>query len=618
MTKINYRPEVDGLRALAVIPVILFHAGFELFSGGYVGVDVFFVISGYLITSIIVREIDGKNFSLSGFYERRARRILPALGVVLVASIFISWFWMTPADFRDFGRSIFSISIFSSNIYFAFTWDYFASWKIPPLMLHTWSLSVEEQFYVLYPLLLIGLSRIGLRNNFIILSFILICSLSFAIFGSSQFSQVNFFILPSRVWELLSGALLVFISSRYLQLISENLQSGLAGMGLILISMSVVIYDDTLKFPSAVTVVPVLGAVLVILFANSQNIVGKLLSSRYLVGIGLISYSAYLWHFPIFVMAEYRYGFYGLEVKHYLFLTLVIFLLSFLTYRYVEQPARKTRATKNQIFLISFLFLFFLSIFGFGVHKDVFLSRASSLDLGLDHLLEKASLPNGARFEECGGSVGGKQCILNISHKGTGRKVLLLGDSFMEDLIEPIIESGQFEDDHVIGSISYACPFFEHISRPNETNCKSALAFVNDIDTDAFSDIIFSINFTGHLQNLDPEESNKAIVDWTNLFKSLLLRGVKVHVLVPRPIFKNIDPARASLFSEIDSLERIQEPEELVRAFNQWPQLGVKIVGKPGQPLPMDSSLMYRDTGHFSPQGAEGWIKSLGILIEVY
>jgi peptidoglycan/LPS O-acetylase OafA/YrhL len=617
MTRIDYRPEVDGLRALAVIPVILFHAGFELFSGGYVGVDVFFVISGYLITSIILKEMDVEKFSLSGFYERRARRILPALSVVLVSSIFIGWFWMTPADYRDFGRSIFSISVFSSNIYFALTWDYFASWKIPPLMLHTWSLSVEEQFYVLYPLLLIGLSRLGLRHSFIILSFIFVCSLSFAIFGSSQFGQVNFFILPSRVWELLSGALLVFISSRCLELFSEKIQSGLAAMGLILISMSVVFYDDTLKFPSAVTLVPVLGTVLVILFANAQNIVGRLLSSRYLVWIGLISYSAYLWHFPIFVMAEYRFGIYGLEVKHYLFLIIFVFLLAFATYRYIEQPARKIRATKNQIFMISLLVLLSLSIFGYGAHKGNFLSRASSLNLGLDHLLEKASLPNDVKFADCGGSVGGMQCILNTPSEASGRKILLLGDSFMEDLIEPIMDSGQFKNDLVSASISYACPFFELNSGSIKPNCKSVLGFVNEIDKDAVSDIIFSINFIGYLENFNPEISNKAIDGWTNLFESLLIKGVKVHTLVPRPIFKNIDPARALLFSETDILERVQEPKELDHALSQWSQLGVKIIGKQGQQLPMSPSQMYRDKGHFTPQGAEAWIKSFGTIIEV-
>jgi peptidoglycan/LPS O-acetylase OafA/YrhL len=165
----KYRAEIDGLRALAVLPVILFHAGFEKFSGGYVGVDVFFVISGYLITTIIISEMAEDNFSILNFYERRARRILPALFFVMLACFPFAWFWLAPDDLKDFGESLFAVSIFSSNILFWLESGYFdTAAELKPL-LHTWSLAVEEQFYILFPIFLILTWRFGVKEILILL-----------------------------------------------------------------------------------------------------------------------------------------------------------------------------------------------------------------------------------------------------------------------------------------------------------------------------------------------------------------------------------------------------------------------------------------------------------------
>ena len=158
---VAYRPEIDGLRALAVLPVILFHAGFELFSGGYVGVDVFFVISGYLITSILLREMEQAKFSIIRFYERRARRILPALFFVVACCLPFAWFWLLPEDLARFGQSLIAVATFSSNIYFWQTANYFAPAAEEQPLLHTWSLAVEEQYYVLFPVFLMLFWRFG-------------------------------------------------------------------------------------------------------------------------------------------------------------------------------------------------------------------------------------------------------------------------------------------------------------------------------------------------------------------------------------------------------------------------------------------------------------------------
>jgi peptidoglycan/LPS O-acetylase OafA/YrhL len=202
----NYRAEIDGLRALAVVPVILLHAGFVLFSGGYIGVDIFFVISGYLITTIIISEMNEGRFGLARFYERRARRILPALLLVTLVCIPISFYLFLPRDITDFSQSLIAVVTFSSNILFWRESDYFgAEAEFKPL-LHTWSLSVEEQYYVLFPLFLILTWRLGIKKITIILALVLKSSLGIAQWAVYRNPATAFYLLPTRGWEILVGA----------------------------------------------------------------------------------------------------------------------------------------------------------------------------------------------------------------------------------------------------------------------------------------------------------------------------------------------------------------------------------------------------------------------------
>ena len=204
----GYRPEIDGLRAIALIPVVLFHAGFEWFSGGYVGVDVFFVISGYLITSIILQEKEVGNFSFTYFYERRARRILPALFFIMLLCIPFAWILLLPHELIDFGKSLMATSLFSSNILFWLESDYFAADAELIPLIHTWSLAIEEQFYLFFPLIMIFFWVIGKRHLFWILSIIAIVSFTLTEWGWRHFPEANFYLIPSRAWELMIGALI--------------------------------------------------------------------------------------------------------------------------------------------------------------------------------------------------------------------------------------------------------------------------------------------------------------------------------------------------------------------------------------------------------------------------
>lgn len=332
----QYRPEIDGLRAVAVIPVILFHAGFEVFSGGFVGVDVFFVISGYLITTIILADMQVGKFSLANFYERRARRILPALLFITAACIPFAWLLLLPSDMEKFAQSLVAVATFSSNILFWLQSGYFDTAAEFKPLLHTWSLAVEEQYYVLFPLFLMLTWRLGKRWIIAILAIIAVLSLGIAEWGSNYTPSAAFYLLPARGWELLVGSFVAFF------LLNKKGIEGnqwLSLLGLLMILYAVFVFDEQTPFPSFYTLIPVIGVALIILFAAPKTWVHRLLSNRGIVMIGLISYSAYLWHQPLFVFA--RYASPG-EPSALVFaaLSLLTFVLAYLTWRMVEQPFR--------------------------------------------------------------------------------------------------------------------------------------------------------------------------------------------------------------------------------------------------------------------------------------
>lgn len=298
----KYRSEIDGLRALAVLPVIFFHAGFEIFSGGFIGVDIFFVISGYLITWIILDELAEGKFSIARFYERRARRILPALLCVMLVCVPFAWFWMLPSQYMDFSRSLIAVVLFISNISFWRESGYFAAAAEEKPLLHTWSLAVEEQFYVLFPIALMLLWRFGKRSLLSLIIAVAIISFGLCEFASRYYPIANFFLIPMRAWELFIGAICAFIHKESAQK-KDNL---LSLLGLVCIIGAIFTYDEQMPLPSAYTAIPVIGTALIIVYGTAGSWVARLLSLRMFVVIGLVSYSAYLWHQPLFAFARIR------------------------------------------------------------------------------------------------------------------------------------------------------------------------------------------------------------------------------------------------------------------------------------------------------------------------
>jgi peptidoglycan/LPS O-acetylase OafA/YrhL len=434
----EYRREIDGLRALAVLPVILFHGGFQAFSGGFVGVDVFFVISGYLITSIILSELDQGKFSIITFYERRARRILPALFLVMFVCLPFAWLWLLPNEMRRFSVSLVSVSTFSSNILFYLTSGYFGiSGELKPL-LHTWSLAVEEQFYVVFPLLLLLTWRMGRRIILTILVTFTLLSLASAQWLSYYNPQFAFLLLPTRFWELLLGSFVAFYFSSVGNIKHNKALSEICSItGFCLILYAIFTYSSKTPFPGLYTLVPTVGAVLIVLFATPSTSVGKLLGTKVFVGVGLISYSAYLWHQPLFAFARHR--LIG-EPSQALFavLALAAILLAYLSWRHVEVPFRdKKRFSRRSIFWASGLCSLFF--FGFGVaghYKEGFEARMPKevLDAHVTRRHEQLLQSSGCELSS-GGFVFSSCVKGNVSQKPS---IAIVGDSHAQSLVHEL------------------------------------------------------------------------------------------------------------------------------------------------------------------------------------
>lgn len=330
-----YRREIDGLRAIAVIAVIGFHAGFPGFGGGYVGVDIFFVISGYLITGILVDDLATGTFSIARFYERRARRILPALFLVMFCCLPLAWLWMLPSELKDFSQSLFAATLFASNILFVAEDGYFADAAEMKPLLHSWSLSVEEQFYLLFPICLLMGWRLGQRRLFGLVFAVALVSLVASEWMGRVAPGAAYFLASSRVWEFLAGALCALPKQSRVR--AGTAVFGLTGLGLIL--FAIFCFDSTMGVPGLYALVPVGGTVLILLFGGEGTLVARLLGAPVCVGIGLMSYSTYLWHQPLFAFARLH-AIVDPSPHVMLALALASFALAYVSWRYVETPFR--------------------------------------------------------------------------------------------------------------------------------------------------------------------------------------------------------------------------------------------------------------------------------------
>ena len=374
--KITYRPEIDGLRAIAVSSVILYHTrlnifGYDPFSGGFIGVDIFFVISGYLITSVILKElITTGSCSFKHFYERRIRRILPVLLFVMLASLPFAWMYLFPSSFVDFSKSILYSLVFSSNFYFHYSGqEYGAVDGLFKPFLHTWSLSAEEQFYILFPIVLLATFKYLRKYLIHILILCFFLSLGLAEWTSRIYPSASFYFLHTRMWELLAGSILAYFEiTKGYRSRNKKLNFILPTIGLLLIG-HFIFFKDEMYHPSFITLSPIIGVCLIIWFSHKDELITKILSTKLFVGIGLISYSLYLWHYPIFAFIKIN-GLISGSVIGKLILISLIFFLSILSYLLVERPFRNRKLNFIKILIYLSILLTTLIIFNLKIVKE--------------------------------------------------------------------------------------------------------------------------------------------------------------------------------------------------------------------------------------------------------
>jgi peptidoglycan/LPS O-acetylase OafA/YrhL len=375
--EIAYRPDVDGLRTIAVGTVILFHGKLGVLPGGFVGVDVFFVISGFLISSILLGEIAYGRFSLAGFYERRIRRILPALMVVLLAVMIAGALLYPPQDYVLLAKSVKAAALFYANFFFHGQAGYFAPDAETQPLLHTWSLAVEEQFYLVAPLFLWGIARLQRRWQVALVAFFFVVSLGFSVAGAMNEDSGAFYLPHSRAFELMLGMMLAM--GLFPRLANQATAETIGALGLLAIAIAVLFFSASTPFPGYAALLPCLGAVFIIASgASHTTAVSRLLATKPMVFTGKISYSLYLWHWPIFVFAEYQWG--DLSIFDRVGLIVAAYLLSVLTYWFVEQPARQKTPflTRRRIFAAGFAAL----VLAFGFSQLVVGTRGLPQRLG--------------------------------------------------------------------------------------------------------------------------------------------------------------------------------------------------------------------------------------------
>lgn len=334
----NYRADLDGIRAIAVLIVILFHFGIGGFSGGYIGVDVFFVLSGYLISSVIFGQLETGKFGFIHFYFRRIRRLFPVYVVVMLVSFALAFKFMLPTDFADFGKGLVASTVYLSNILFYLEAGYFDTASHLKPLLHTWSLSVEEQFYVVFPLLAWLVASLSRRSLFGLFSLLTLVSFGLAVLYIEHNASAVFFLYPFRAWEMFLGTLLATQVIPTLNWRAGNTALSLLGLALILLPSAA--YDASTLFPGLSALPPCLGTVLLI-YAGSGHTgwVQQILSMKIPVFLGKISYSLYLWHWPVFVFYIYNKPD-GTDAVDVALMMLVTFAASVLTWKYVETPFR--------------------------------------------------------------------------------------------------------------------------------------------------------------------------------------------------------------------------------------------------------------------------------------
>ncbi len=453
---LKYRPDIDGLRAIAVVSVIFYHSelsynNINFFNGGFLGVDIFFVISGYLITSLIIKELySTNNFSFTYFYERRIRRLIPTLLLVIIACLPLSWVYFLPGSLEDFSTSILYTLGFLSNYYFNFAeLNYFDVDGLYKPLLHTWSLAIEEQYYLIFPILLVFLFKFFKKKIFFILSTFFVLNLLLVQFsGNLKFNFpfienvsdlkfnapsiffYKFYLINSRFWELLAGSLIVFLEIKFNPKNDNNEFFGqvMSLLGIIMIIFSIYFFDLNIYHPSIYTLVPIIGTCLIIWYSNEKYFIYKILSSKLFVNVGLISYSLYLWHYPLFAFKRVN-DFNEKNIFNDIGIFIILIIFSILTFKFIEKPARnKLYSFKKIMLILSIIYLALITISIYIKKNNGFENRFNNYNIPKNFIIDNKKLST--QWNDYSDIVGKKDAFQD------GKiKVLFVGDSHAQDLL---------------------------------------------------------------------------------------------------------------------------------------------------------------------------------------
>ena len=530
--KMSYRKDIDGLRALAVIGVIFYHSEILInkifvFSGGFLGVDIFFVISGYLITSIIYKENRFKKFSFINFYIRRIRRLLPILLLVLLASLIFAYFLLLPVEFKSYLDSIISSIFFYSNFYFHFSGQAYgqAILSTKPL-LHTWSLAVEEQFYILYPIFLIFSIHLFKKKIKLLFYLIIIFSIIFASYIGENHSSFNFYMLVTRSWELMCGAL---IALNHQEKIKRKQNNFLSYLGFFLIFFSFFFFDNPNQHPSFLTLIPVIGCCLVIDNRNLNSPINKLLSNKILVNIGLISYSLYLWHHPILSFGKIS-GITDDSIFLKILLISLSFLLSVLTYYFVEKKLRNKNFVSFKILSIiltsTILLIIFLTFYLPSSHKLKYPKI-------LVDIKDQTWFTTRQFIKPC---FQRKFIFCSFGHKENKDTIFLVGDSVMASLQDQLKLSLKNRDKNFIIMTNAGCDFLitdEQVKQNQFCNSKIQKQREIKIKKHEKSTIVMHLNYNNLGKN------NIKLNLFLNNVNNYLKLNYKIILIYPIPQFSS-------------------------------------------------------------------------------
>ena len=521
MTK-EYRKEIDGLRGIAVIAIIFYHSqitiqGYHLFGGGFIGVDIFFVISGYLITSIIFKNLVVGTFSFRRFCEKRIRRILPLLIFVILITFPFAWLYLYPGDFISYSKSSITSLSFSSNLFYHYSENVFGSIEslYKPLF-HTWSLSILVQFYILFTIIFFLIFRFFKKFVifFLILGFIISLGLAHSL--SNYAPNFNFFSLPTRVWELLAGSIIAYFEIKYGRSKQKNLNLILPGVGLFLIAYSIFFFNDKLNVnifhPSFKTLLPVIGVCLIIWFSSKNDLITKTLSSKLLVNIGLISYSLYLWHYPIFAFNKIS-NFATDNIFKELLLGIILVIVSIISYYLIERPFKNKKVQFKKFFiLISFFILTIFILNQLVVSKNGFKERYSKIYI--KNKIDNKELENDA-WEYIKNFTDQKFANNQKFQSKDKIKVLIIGDSHSLDLFNVFFLNKNLFKKYEF--LRYGYNFFWHNNLSVNLNNKNISDFQNS-EIFLQSDVILISNNFSDNDTID-DKAFKKLEDFIYLFK---------------------------------------------------------------------------------------------------